>query len=140
MVFPNDEVVAALAFDWVGDILYLLKLNATSVPTNLQLFRVSIYDSDSLINVFPGLNELVEDKSTFQLVMDPFSGYVCLQILSEQAKQVAIQCTTFLQQTSKAWSCRDGDSIGDGGDGGGGGSESEGGKLVRHGGAIANAT
>ena len=78
LAVPADKVIVALAFDWVGDMLYMLRLDVQSMF--LELYRVSIFDSSSLINVFPpNLGRMATMESSFQMVMNPFAGYaVCV--------------------------------------------------------------
>ena len=75
-------MIVALAFDWVGDMLYMLRQDTQSMA--LELYRVSIFDNSSLINVFPpNLGGMAAMESSFQMVMNPFTGYVvCVCALS----------------------------------------------------------
>ena len=67
-------MLVALAFDWVVDSLYyILKADSTS-SSPLSLFNVSIFDRDSSIP-FGDLGEMVDAGDTFQMIMNPFSGY-----------------------------------------------------------------
>ena len=76
MSVPADRTVLALAFDWIGDILYMLRVDTNTLPGTLELVRASIYDSKNIINVFPDLQDTVDSGSTFQMVMNPFTGLV----------------------------------------------------------------
>ena len=71
---PAEKTILALAFDWVGDILYMLKHDTNSLPGSLELYRASIFDNESLVNVFPHLQDSADFGSTFQMVMNPFTG------------------------------------------------------------------
>ena len=69
---PSNRVLLSVAFDWIEDILYMLRRENTT--GRLELYRVPIHDTDRLSNVFPNLEEVVPSNDTFQLVMNPFTG------------------------------------------------------------------
>lgn len=69
---PATRVLLSLAFDWIGECLYMLRQETAT--GRLELYRVLIYDTNILFNVFPDLVETVPSNSTFQLIMNPFTG------------------------------------------------------------------
>ena len=77
LAVPADKVIVALAFDWVGDMLYMLRRDNRTMY--LELYRVSIFDSSSLINISPpNLGRMADmESSSFQMEMNPFTGYIC---------------------------------------------------------------
>jgi hypothetical protein len=69
---PSNLEILSLAFDWIGDFLYMLRRETAT--GRLELYRVLIHDTDRLFNVFPRLEDGVPSDSSFQLVMNPFTG------------------------------------------------------------------
>ena len=69
---PSTHRVLALAFDWIGKFLYILRENVAT--QRLELHKVLIYDTDRPFNVFQRLEETSQRNATYQLVMNPFTG------------------------------------------------------------------
>ena len=80
---PVDKVVLAMAFDWIAKDVYMLCRNRSSL--RLELLRVLIYDTDSFTTAFPLLEESAQSMfSSFQLVVNPFTGSVVYRSLHVQ--------------------------------------------------------
>ena len=67
----SNLTVLALAYDWVGERVYF----AARAGGSFSLWRVPLINPAGLENVFTGPS--INDSSSVQLIVDPFSGSVC---------------------------------------------------------------
>ncbi len=63
----------SLAYDWVARVVYYA---VKTTNNQLELYSIPVLDKDSNAQLFPSLDYTLPSNTTFQLTMDPTSGYV----------------------------------------------------------------
>ena len=71
LLLPDDTVLLAMAFEWVGMDLYFMVRDGQN---NLKIMKVSTVNRDLLMQVGPTLQEHVSPTAQIKMAVDPFGG------------------------------------------------------------------
>ena len=72
LMMPSATTLVALAYDWIGKLIYVSRVNTAT--RKLELIRVNIFEADRQENVFPSLQDTIPVNATVKSVMSPFTG------------------------------------------------------------------
>ena len=69
-------MVLSLAYDWIGQSLFMLRVDTATSRIRILKVNVFIDGDESVEDVFPDLQDTISDPTATaaQLVMNPFTG------------------------------------------------------------------